>query len=431
MYKFIYKTGVYIRNKTIFKHLRELITSDFAGLASLEEIQLRRLKKLLVHARENSPYFNKQLAGLDLENCDLSILEKIPTLSKQALRENILSIQNDYGKKQFLSSTSGSTGNALVFKRDEEWDGAHRAAQLRGYSWYDVNPWDKNLYFWGFNPSFIKKLKIRLSDLLLNRYRVFNYDGKSIQQAKNIIEKSKFIEGYSSSIFSLAQLLDKEGMKYEHVSLVKGTSEKIFDYYHNSVKAVFGKKMVSEYGAAETGIIAFECPVGNMHVTMENLIVEEVDNKIVVTNLFSFSCPIIRYELGDYIRLNKDFKCSCGRKHHVIEEVTGRIGENIKGFKNSYLSLTLYYVFKNISLEKKTELAYFACQKEEGRLIIKVLSEGEDNDLIQGYIIEELQKYFSDDIEARIIFVDRIEMMGKKSQSFVSYLNSKDKERCQ
>ena len=71
------------------------------------------------------------------------------------------------------------------------------------------------------------------------------------------------------------------------------------------------------------------------------MIVEEDENKIVVTNLLSKSFPIIRYKLGDYIKLKKpEFECPCGRKHRVIEEVLGRVGTNVIGIKNDYPSLT-------------------------------------------------------------------------------------------
>jgi len=430
MHQLVYKVGEYYRNSKIQKHFSSLKKTDTLSIDHLQELQIVQLRKLLHHAQANSPFYKKSLEGIDINNFTLAMLPSLPQLSKADLRNNLKNIQNRCNGKMFLSSTSGSTGNALIFERNEDWDASHRAAQLRGYSWYGINPWAKNLYFWGFNPSFMKKMKIRLMDTLVNRYRIFNYDDESIKKAEQIIKQSEYIEGYSSSIFTLAQHLKSKNISFDNIKLVKGTSEKIFDYYHKTVKAVFGKKMVSEYGAAETGIIAFECPEGNMHITMENVIVEEVDNKILLTNLFSYSLPIIRYELGDYISLNTSKKCSCGRAHHIIDEITGRIGENIQGYKKTYLSLTLYYVFKNISLEKKLELAYFACQQEKGKILIKILADSMDNVNVENYVNIELKKYFENDLDVEIIFVEKLEMLGKKSQSFISYIDAQDKKQC-
>jgi len=206
------------------------------------------------------------------------MLPSLPQLSKADLRNNIQNIQNKCNGKMFLSSTSGSTGNALVFERNEDWDASHRAAQLRGYSWYGINPWAKNLYFWGFNPHWKLKLKMRFLDLLVNRWRVFGYSDDKLAKAAKYLQKADYIEGYSSSIFTLSKYLEKQGLHFDNIKMIKGTSEKIYDYYQDPIIKVFGQKMISEYGAAETGIIAFECPEGNMHVAMENVIVEEVEN---------------------------------------------------------------------------------------------------------------------------------------------------------
>ena len=77
-------------------------------------------------------------------------------------------------------------------------------------------------------------------------------------------------------------------------------------------------------------------------------VLEEENGEIIVTNLLSRSFPIIRYKLGDFVRLaSSDFKCSCGRAHPVILDVLGRVGKNVLGKKSIYPSLTFYYVFKN------------------------------------------------------------------------------------
>ena len=57
-----------------------------------------------------------------------------------------------------------------------------------------------------------------------------------------------------------------------------------------------------------------------MHIAMEGVIVEEMNNEIVVTNLHLKSFPIIRYKLGDYIELAPDdFQCSCGENTVLLE----------------------------------------------------------------------------------------------------------------
>jgi len=422
LHKFIYLVGEKLRNPLLRKKFEELQQTDFASLETLEELQLSRLKKLLHHAKEHSIYYKHRFDEIDIDSMSLSDLSKIPILSKKDLYNNTETILNNPFKEKLIKSeTSGSTGDALVFYRTREWDAYHRAAQYRGYSWYGIDPWDKNIYFWGFNPDWRRKLKIRLLDFLLNRYRIFSFNDKVLDHAANMMKRCTYVEGYSSAVFTLAQHLQKRGLQFPNIKLVKGTSEKIYDVYHDVTKSVFGKRITSEYGAAEAGIIAFECPHGNMHITMENVIVEVVDDKIVVTNLHSHSFPIIRYELGDYVKLC-DTECPCGRKHPVIAEVTGRIGKKIIGNTSTYPTLTLYYIFKNIALEHRIELAYFASQYEKGELVIEILMPNHDEKLLTNYIEAEAKKYFGDDIRLRVKFVYDIKRKEKKVKDFESYI---------
>ena len=78
---------------------------------------------------------------------------------------------------------------------------------------------------------------------------------------------------------------------------------------------------------------------------MEGVIVEEIDNEIVVTNLQMTSFPIIRYKLGDYIKLDHKTKpCACGMAHQVINEVQGRIGDLVYGKKHvPQFDILLYF----------------------------------------------------------------------------------------
>ena len=421
-HKIIYLVGEYIKNPLIRKKFDELKQTEYASLETLEALQLKRLKRLLYHARNNTHFYAQRLKDIDIEHITLERLKDIPTLTKQELYKYNKEIHTKYDNEKLVKSeTSGSTGEALVFFRTKKWDAYHRAAQLRGYSWYGVNPWDKNIYFWGFNPNWKQKLKMRVLDFLMNRYRIFSFDENEIKKVTKILKKCSYIEGYSSAIFTLAQSLDKMELSFRQLKLVKGTSEKIYDSYQDIIKKVFHTKMVSEYGAAEAGIIAFECTHGNMHTVMENVIVEEIDDKIVVTNLHSYSFPIIRYELGDYIKLG-GHDCPCGRKHMIIEEVTGRIGKKIIGYSLSYPTLTLYYIFKNIALNYGIELAYFGVQYIKGKLTIEVLMPTYDIEKLQTYILLEADKYFGNDMDIELKFVYDIERKNKKVKDFESYI---------
>lgn len=398
--------------------------SQFWSSNKLKEYQFDALYNLLNHAYSNCEYYRKLFDDSHIRPQDIKSLQdikKIPSTNKKKVLDNKDKIQNHINRqKHFYSETSGSTGEPLVFFRNQDWDAWHNASVLRGYSWYGINPWDRNGYLWGYNISLMRSFVIKIQDMLQNRFRLFTYEHDDIKKFCIKLKKAKFISGYSSMIYEIAKYIENESSFKNHINLklIKGTSEKIYDSYQNAIRNAFGKKMISEYGAAEAGIIAFECPDGNMHINMETVIVEEVNGKILVTNLTSHSFPIIRYELGDYIVLDEKTLCTCGRKSTLLNEVTGRIGKKIYGKYNHYPSLTLYYVFKNIAINNEIVLNYQVIQRKQGH--IKILIESKLTEHEKECLDAELVKYFKNDIEYDILEEQTFLNKNGKRRDFIS-----------
>jgi len=427
--KLIYIVGQLKYNKKINLEYNKLKESEMYSLKKLENIQVEKLQELLEFAFENSQYYKEKFSAHGIETVqinDLSDLSNFPFLNKEELRNNSRAIQVEKYKneKYYYSETSGSTGEPLVFYRNQTWDAVHRASILRGYSWYGVKPYEKNGYLWGYNIDKKKTTKIKILDFLQNRTRIFTYNDEKLEEFLRKMQSSTYIEGYSSMIYEMAKKVnsdEKYDYSFPELKMVKGTSEKIFDTYKTEVKKAFGLNFTSEYGAAEAGIIAFECPYGNMHITMENVIVECINGEIVVTNLSSHSFPIIRYKLGDYIELeSQSYQCECGREHPIIKSVLGRVGRTIKGVKSNYPSLTLYYVFKNLA-EKNYKLYYQAIQNEKGKLQLNI--EQKLSEVEKTLLEVEIDKYFKKDLEVIIKDNVQLDRGDGKMRDFISSLD--------
>ncbi|UFH35763.1 phenylacetate--CoA ligase family protein [Flavobacterium acetivorans] len=427
VHKLLYKLGVKLRNPSLNEQLSYLKETDKLSLKDLELIQLEKCKALILFAYNNTSYYKVLFdeANYNPENFkNLEDLYKIPVTSKKTLIKENKNIIPDYKFRSVkVVETSGTTGESLKYTKDERWDSGNRAALFRYYDWYNVKPWDRNGYFWGYNIHPSKILKTKLQDFLQNRFRLFSYKDENIAKFNKKLVHAKYLHGYSSMIYEVAKTVNQLNFKRKYnLKLVKGTSEKIYEKYQEEVKKAFGSKIVSEYGAGESGLIAFECPeYGKMHVNMQNVILEEIEGQAVVTNLLSFSFPIIRYNLGDYITLaSKEFKCQCGRNHIVLDDVLGRVGKLIHGVANKYPSLTLYYVFKNLYFQEKILLNYQAIQNEAGMLLLKI--EQDDIKYLKQIKIE-LKKYFKNDLEVEILFNQKLHTMEGKLRDFISSLD--------
>ncbi|MCH2195591.1 phenylacetate--CoA ligase family protein [Kordia sp.] len=424
LHKFIFQLGERLRNPSIRKWFAFLKQSEKWSIEALEAYQLQQLKELVTFAKANSDYYKEKFANIDPTSFStLEDIQQLPLLSKQDVLLHTEEIHTKHNfKKVFNATTSGSSGDPLVYQREESADSFNRASIFRGYSWHNVQPWERNGYFWGFDFSTFKRFKICLLDAFQNRFRVFDYKEKAFKKFVKKLQRARYIHGYSSMIYQSAKLINDQNLpKPKHIKMVKGTSEKIYDSYKEEIQKAFGVPIISEYGAAETGIIAFECKEGNMHINMEGVIVEEIDHQIVVTNLQMKSFPIIRYQLGDYIELaSKEKKCACGKVHCILEEVTGRIGENVYGKKEIYPSLYFYYIFKNLANKHNLKLTYQIIQKEKGILIFNLeenLSNTNEKKLRQ-----EIHNYFASDIDYTICPNVKKKAGKEKTKSFISYL---------
>lgn len=426
-HKYVFLTGAKLRNPSLWHHYDFLRSSEQWTFAQLKSEQEKRLQETFQFTINNSAFYRDywSKSGEKLIN-DWSInrFQELPIVDKSHLLEknHLVHCPLKLFKKTFYCETSGTTGEVLTFNRDENWDSFNRASIFRGYNWHGINPWDFNLYFWGYNTSTSKKIKMRFQDWLLNRYRIFDYSTEALRQVMHKLPKTHYIEGYSSMIYELAKEVNDADFITPKLKMIKGTSEKIYSHYQNTARKAFGMPIISEYGSAESGIIAFECPEGNMHVNMLGVYLEiENNNEIIVTNLVARSFPTVRYKLGDVVKLApRDYECPCGLQHPVIQEVTGRIGKNILGKQQKYPSLTLYYIFKNLFFDHGIELNYQVHQRKVGEL--EVWIKEKLNDKTRTLLLQEFQKYFNNDILPAIIQKSNFRQQSGKLRDFVSYI---------
>jgi phenylacetate-CoA ligase len=428
---YIFKFFSSIRNPTlwkIFQYKKKMESNTFTDITLY---QFNKLHNLLIHAYENTIFWNKRFNDSNFDPYAFNSfddLKKIPPICKNDLIQynNEIQIKNIKFNKIFNSNTSGTTGVRLNFPKNEYWDSSNRASIFQGYSWYNVKPWDFKIYFWGINHSFLYKIKMRLLDFLVRRYRIFSIDDLSFSKVSRYNKKAIVIEGYSSIINEFAKYVIKNNINFPFLKLIKATSETISEDLKNNVLKAFNLNVCSEYGSAEAGIIAFSCPNGNMHINIDDVYIESLNDEIILTNLNSYSFPIIRYKQGDYIDYDNNHFCNCGLKTPLLNNVIGRSGALIFGFNDKYPSLLLYNIFKNINLKFNFSFSYNAVQYKLGHLTIFITFSIQPSIILFENIIKnEFSKYTSDNdliISIKYITKKNYNKKYKKNLDFESYL---------
>jgi phenylacetate-CoA ligase len=147
--------------------------------------------------------------------------------------------------------------------------------------------------------------------------------------------------GYPSALARIARHARERGLAMDDLGIrvAISTSEVLQPEWRTLIAATFGCGVANEYGARDAGFIARECPLGGLHITAEELIVEVVDEAgepvadgvegdILVTNLAGPEFPFIRYRTGDRGVL-AGHDCPCGRSLPLLAAISGRANDGL------------------------------------------------------------------------------------------------------
>ena len=356
----------YLTLRGILKYKTFLETSDFYEEEDMLKYQGVNLKSILLHARQEIPFYKKKLKHLvDDENLDpFEVLKKLPILSKQEVLDN----RDEFIWKKCISksiefSTSGTTGQPLkVVTSRNQWI-IEQGVIWRSWKRAGYKLFDKIAIFRSYSPK-KGELKLR-KDRLRNwtYFSVFDMSDEDMQCYFSYLEKwkPKFIRGYPSSLLLVAEYAIKNEIKIDSLKGAFSASEYVPNDLRDKLYQAFGILLYDHYGQAEITCMFHDCELGNLHIDREYGFVEllptteENLHKIIATNLHNFSMPLLRYDTGDLSDGNF-FPCSCGRGM-AIKKIHGRKDDFVyKSDKTKIPSVNLYTYFSKLENIKRFQI---------------------------------------------------------------------------
>ncbi|MDR0380709.1 MAG: phenylacetate--CoA ligase family protein [Oscillospiraceae bacterium] len=332
------------RGNRIRPYLRELTASEALPPDELAALQRRRLEALLdVCAREVPAYRFLGAEGVS----PLIRFADIPPLTRAALRADPDAFLAASARPETLTPgmSGGTTDDAPVrFYLDRRAVEHYEAARWRGLSWWGITPGSRSVMVWGAPVEWELSKQAayrRREKWLKNRVMIPAHDLSRAALPGHIAlldrYRPEYLYGYASALYALANLMRQTGLRPKHAPrIVLSTSEMLFDFQRTLIAEVFGCPVVNEYGAKDAGILAYECPEGQMHITCENALLEVLDPQtlrplppgetgvLAVTDLHNFSMPRLRYLLGDMASLSAK-RCRCGRTLPLLDALEGRL----------------------------------------------------------------------------------------------------------
>jgi phenylacetate-CoA ligase len=334
------------KGRSIFRYWRELEESQWLSRPDLEQRQLASLRQLLIHAFRHCPYYRDcwRELGLDAANVNsLADFRRWPIIDRDAIRQHRLAMRAQIpGMRLLTKSTGGSSGNPLVLDLDYPSHDRRTAGAYRGYHWAGAYPGSRQLHLWGVplgQRSRLHRWKDYLFHRMHNRLILNSFELGEASRASFLDQWNRYqpdhVVAYTSALYSLARMVAQRGFKAKAPKSIIVGAEKLYLFQRELIEEVFQAPVFESYGCREVMLIGAECDRHEgLHVTMENLVVEILGDdgnpappgeagNVVLTDLFNYGMPFIRYANGDRAVASREM-CPCGRGLPLLHGVVGR-----------------------------------------------------------------------------------------------------------
>ena len=418
----------YLKGNKITFHYNDIksILDDYS-LPSSKNKSANNLKKLIKHAVSTVSFY-KENGGM--------VIEEFPVINKNIIRENINNFKSsEYVGKPFVSmTTSGSTGTPFTVLQDINKKNRNLADTLyfAEKGGYHIGEKLGYLKIWSSSNKKAKKQLVMQNIIPVD---VLNLDDDAVKEFLDGILKDKAtfnMLGYSSAYDVICDYMDRKNypQPFYHANSIISMSETLEDFTKERLGKYFSTKPVSRYSNLENGIIAQQCKEENTeyHINSASYYIEILDmnedkpvapgeeGRIVVTDLFNFFMPMLRYDTGDIGILGNSSKCSWNSP--VLTKVEGRKLDLI--FKTNGERVSSYIVYKN--MWQYTELKqYQLIQYDNGKYLMKINTDDEFTRSEQ--LINEFKFYLGEDADFKIEVVDEIPLLNSGKRKKNSKLN--------
>lgn len=344
---------------------KTLESHDEWSLERLRAFQRERLLAIIRHAAAHSRYYRERFAGIELSD-DLD-LGALPKLDKPTMLERFDDLVTDRrltlaGVLRHLDALKGSSP-----RREPMLLGEYRAMATggtsgrRGVFVYGRDDWTELLAggpmragkaYLDFAPRFPRR---RFATIFadhplhmtgrINRstdigaHRFLPLDARMPQgelvEALNAFQP----EGLGTYPSMAALLAERQGAGELriHPQMIFTAGEVRTPEMEERIADAWNRRPFDIYGATETGAYAAaECDRhAGLHLFEDQVLIEVVDDdhrpvpdgepgsRLLITNLYNRTQPLIRYELDDLLTISPDL-CPCGRPFPLLETVEGR-----------------------------------------------------------------------------------------------------------
>ncbi len=380
------------------------------------------LKNLLEHAIKTTSFYS----SFNIENR----IEKFPIINKNIIRDNFENFQSQefIDKPKYEAKTSGSTGTPFLIYHDRNKKNRSIADNIY-FSEQAGFVVGCQLTYFRFWKAFEQKNAITKWIQNIVPIDVFSLGKKEVMEDVLLqLKKSSATNGwlgYASAFEDICKYMENEKIEPipNKLKSVISISERLNEHTKRSIKKYFNADVFSRYSNVENGILAqqvvkdkdyfvlneasyyFEIMNMNSDVPVENGTL----GRIVITDLFNYRMPLIRYDTGDIgVKSRIEGKA-------VLTSIGGRRIDMLTNTKGEIISVNLvlivnkYNQLKQCQLVQKTTKKYCLILNCDG-IFIK-----------EKELIIEFKDYLGTDAQIEVKYVNEIPLLASgKRRSIVN-----------
>ena len=390
--------------------------------SSVEETE-KKIQDLIAHAVKTTDFYKDYPEDISLKD--------LPVVNKDTFRQQydrfISSTYKDAPDNRVMC-TSGSTGTPLrmIQNRDKIRHNTAGGIFLGAAAGYYIGMKEAFIRVWVNN---VKKSKFQLIQENMIMMDSSRMDEQALAEMFHTIEKKKVkcLVGYSSALGELSDYIRKSGKDCSNCSVraIIPISETMPEPVRRTLEKQFGCTVRAWYSNEENGIMGLQNEKDEGYrIDTETYYYEilKMDSdepaeqgelgRIVITDLFNYAFPILRYDNGDTavaVRKEKN-----GRFKLYLSELYGRRSDLIYDCKGN--AVTPYIITNNLwDIEGVKQYRFI----QEDVKDYTIWLNGDPAKMDQEEILGRIRPYLGDEARIKVEIVDEIPVLASGKRKYI------------
>lgn len=357
----------------------------------LKKCNEERFLHIFRRAYDKSPFYHRLYSEAGIKKEDITCLDdikKLPVITKDMVKKHAAEMLTVPKWQVMAGHTSGTTGTPLTVYSSWSsiwWNQAYTySARLRNGFKYG----QPLVSLRGNLDRNTMHMKVHVSNTLYLSSYCINKDTVKAYYDMIIQHQPVAIEGYPSSLYTLALCMKEAGLKL-HIPVAFTSSETLLEYQRHLIERQLGTEIYDNYGMTEQTIYLQEAFNHQGYYELPGYSINEyLEDGEICTSLTNEAFPLIRYRSNDVIEIAE---LNTDSPQTIVKSIEGR-KEDFLICKDGGRVQRLDFIFKDVNHVKYGQLV----QENNGFLNVNIVPDQGftklDEKTVENNVLERIGK---------------------------------------